>query len=598
MRETESYGPSVLGAMWRRRNVVVAIIVASLILAIVGTLVADGAFRATALMSVEDPRATSIIDQGQAQRPERYVADQAQIIQSELVLLRSVDALPDDLNLQISDLQKLLVVESSDDSNLIQLVVEADDGPTAVQIVNTVAEQYQDVLALEKAERIQSAIAQLETSIDTASSDLRNIQSEIVEIVSARDGRDDLDAQFEANLQRFSELQAQLSTPGTSVEAAARARTQIEGLLAQFTTMQAVLDLESSDPELAALLSEQSAIIERQSGLVATRDGLRADAELSTSGVTLFAPAQIAELVQVGRIGLLALGLILGTIIAAMVAYILDLRYRAFADRTEPESILGAPLLADIPDFGADGIETDAPVAEAPESATSEAFGFAAASIERRFASRGDDGGGNIVVVTGPVAGSGRTTTVLNIGLAAAKRGKRVLLVDADVSNPELSKLLLGFDTIGSLTVERTRRSGTHVRIRVAGTALDILTNGMSAVPAQGTARELAVEDLLGKIPDDYYDLVLIDTPPLAQASYVASIIGSADHTLLTLRHGTRVAPVEEAADRLEALGTRSSGYLYMGTGSRRRTSARDDDPTPELTVEDIVEVEPGIEGR
>jgi tyrosine-protein kinase Etk/Wzc len=576
--------------MWRRRTVVVAIVGALVALALLFSVVADSSFRATALLSVEDPRATSIIDQGTAQRPERYVADQAAIIQSELVLLPSVDALREaGVDIDLDTLQDDLIVLSSEDSNLIQLVYEDANGPRVVEIVNTVAEQYQAVLAENKTESVQSAIAQIEISIDEASNDLTEIEAEIGAIIDARQGRSSLDLQFEENLARFAALQERLAEPATSADARAQIRAEIDDLLAQFDTLQAIQNLETSDLALSSLLAEQNSVITRQSELLATRDGLRADAELSSAGVTLFSPAQIPELVEIGRVSLLALALIVGLIVAAAIAYILDIRFRALSDRSEPENVLGAPMLADIPDFNADGIETDAPVAEAPESATAEAYGFAAASIERKLAARGGEGAGgrNAVVVTGPMVGSGRTTSVLNMGLAAAKRGKRVLLVDADVSNPDLSRMLLDFDTLGGLNVERTRRSPSHIRIRVAGTALDLLTNGTTVVPSQGTARELAVEDLLGRIPDDYYDLVLIDTAPLAQASYVASVIGSADYTVVTLKHGTRVAPVEEATDRLEALGTRAAGYIYVGTGSRRRVGPREPDIEPDLSQAD-----------
>ena len=590
MRPNEAYGPSVLGAMWRRRTIVVAIVSVFIALAMLFSFAVDSGFRATALLSVEDPRATSIIDQGTAQSPERYVADQAAIIQSELVLLPSVDALRDaGIDVGLTTLQEELAVVSSDDSNLIQLVFEDSNGPRVVQVVNTVAEQYQAVLAANKAESVQSAISQIEVSIDEASADLDEVESQIAAIIEAREGREALDVQFEENLTRFAALQEQLANRSLTPEGRSEIRAEIEDLLAQFDTLQAIQNLETTDPALSSLLAEQSSIIARQSELFATRDGLRADAELSSAGVTLFSPAQIPELVEIGLVSLLALAVIVGGIVAAAVAYVLDIRFRAFADRSEPETVLGAPMLADIPDYSADGIETDAPVAEAPDSATAEAYGFAAASIERKLAARGSDGsaGRNTVVVTGPLVGSGRTTSVLNMGLAGAKRGKRVLLVDADVSNPALSRMLLDFDTLGGLEVERTRRSPSHIRIRVAGTALDLLTNGTTVVPSQGTARELAVEDLLERIPEDYYDLILIDTPPLAQASYVASVIGSADYTVVTLRHGTRVAPVEEATDRLEALGTRAAGYIYVGTGTRRRVSQREPDIEPDLSQED-----------
>ena len=100
--------------------------------------------------------------------------------------------------------------------------------------------------------------------------------------------------------------------------------------------------------------------------------------------------------------------------------------------------ILKAPLLAAIPDFRAARLATPLPVRDAPDSDAAEAYRFALSSLETAF--RGTVG--HIALVASSKVGQGKTTSTANLALAAASLGYKVLAIDADFGDQDLTKLL------------------------------------------------------------------------------------------------------------------------------------------------------------
>ena len=90
------------------------------------------------------------------------------------------------------------------------------------------------------------------------------------------------------------------------------------------------------------------------------------------------------------------------------------------SDKNDPAPILGAPLLASIPDFKLVGAAGPAPTISAPGSGAAEAYQFAL----EEFSS-------STVLITSTSPNEGKNATALNLSIAAAQDGRKVLLVDA-----------------------------------------------------------------------------------------------------------------------------------------------------------------------
>ena len=164
-----------------------------------------------------------------------------------------------------------------------------------------------------------------------------------------------------------------------------------------------------------------------------------------------------------------AIGLVVGTLLAAGLAYARASRRRCLADRDDPAAIYDAPLIGEIPSpsraafCAAVRAAGPLPVAADPQSPAAEAFRFTAGYVERIRAARGDR---LAVVFVSSESGGDRSMVVANLALAVAESGTSVLAVDADSSEGVLTALLLpgspqadGFDQV---IAGRRHRPGLH----------------------------------------------------------------------------------------------------------------------------------------
>jgi capsular exopolysaccharide synthesis family protein len=121
-----------------------------------------------------------------------------------------------------------------------------------------------------------------------------------------------------------------------------------------------------------------------------------------------------------------------------------------------------------------------------------------------------------VIGVTSTIPGEGKTTISSALAQSIAQAGSRVILVDGDLRNPSLTRIIAPDATTGVLEV----LSGTAALDRVAWK--DPLT-GMTVLPAIVTAREASSEMLgslgmkkLFEVLRSSYDYVVVDLPPLA----------------------------------------------------------------------------------
>jgi capsular exopolysaccharide synthesis family protein len=267
----------------------------------------------------------------------------------------------------------------------------------------------------------------------------------------------------------------------------------------------------------------------------------------------------------------MAVALVVGLFGGVGLAYLLASRSRVFHDRMEPELILEAPLLADIPDFAQEGLTTLLPVRDEPRSASAEAFRFAAASLELKM-NRQDV---KSLAIISPTLGAGKSTVLANIALAAVRQGNKVLLIDADFGNQALTTLLAGDEGTrepgltdvmsGGLTISQAIRS-----IEVGPDLLiSLLSRGRQPVAAADLLRSEGARTLFTTAKEEY-DMVLVDAPPLLQVAYASTIAGLVDAVLVLVAHEGSAAQLEEAYARLGLIGVSSLGYVYNSSPLRR----------------------------
>lgn len=189
----------------------------------------------------------------------------------------------------------------------------------------------------------------------------------------------------------------------------------------------------------------------------------------------------------------------------------------------------------------------------------------------------------NSVLVVSAEPGEGKTLVSLGLALAGVTSGERVLLIEADMRDPGLSRIL-GLEGAsglsGALLDEGAGApSDAAVAVRagdladaIGGATLDVLPAG--AIPPNPTEliESQRMKDLIA-LAEQQYDFVVIDTPPVLAVSDAVPLIALVSGVLAVSGIGvsTRHAAAD-LAERLERLGAPTLGIVANFAEHRGRS--------------------------
>ena len=170
-----------------------------------------------------------------------------------------------------------------------------------------------------------------------------------------------------------------------------------------------------------------------------------------------------------------------------------------------------------------------------------------------------------VVAFTSALPGEGKTTTAVNLALALAHRGSKVLLIDGDLRRgivhnvfeaerePGLTSVLWGMASFES--ARRTLQVGD-------GATLDYLTTGTLPPNPTSLVESNTMRTLLEQWRE-LYDSVVIDTPPVNVITDAALLGAHADGVVLVARSGvTHAAALGYAIDQLRRVQARVLGVV------------------------------------
>ncbi|MDD9369379.1 MAG: hypothetical protein PV358_04640 [Acidimicrobiales bacterium] len=169
-----------------------------------------------------------------------------------------------------------------------------------------------------------------------------------------------------------------------------------------------------------------------------------------------------------------------------------------------------------------------------------------------------------VILVTSPEAGDGKSSTSANLAMAYAEAGQSVLLVQWDLWRPIPAKVFEAEDAPG---VSEFLDAGNASLVRfVQSTSVP----GLHLVPAgklgHQPGAQLDAELRLLEEARSLADVVIIDTAPLLAASVTRELVTMADVVVLTSRAGRTTSPAaERTAELLERLGAPTLGVVLVG---------------------------------
>src|SRR3984957_13838373 len=194
---------------------------------------------------------------------------------------------------------------------------------------------------------------------------------------------------------------------------------------------------------------------------------------------------------------------------------------------------------------------------------------------------QGNNGGpcGQVLLVTSPVAGEGKSMLSTNLAIVYAQRGKTVLLVDGDLRTPVLHRSLNleSGQGLSSLLFEgNVDDAASATQIPFPGIpGLYVLPAGpVPAYPAELLASDDMAE--LVRIWRRAYDYIIIDGAPILPVTDSALLSRYADFTLVVARHNvTNRKSLERTCQILRSQGVRHIGMVLNGVKASRADQYR-----------------------
>ena len=525
----------------------------------------DTEYEAIASVIVEDPRASTpfeVTDLGRpsTQASERYLADQVEILRSGEIAKSASERLNERFSQQYFERNTTVVGDLN--SNLIEIGFTAPTPEDAQAGANAIALEYQQLRRRQVQETAQVALTKVEALLESIDTEIASLTGLIARERAGNAAIQELNRQFEEAQQELNTLRLEREEFAIGSPQREAINARITELLADFSTWEVVLRLSERGSVLENLIAERNAAVEERATLIDRANSIEVDAELAPGGVSLFSEAALPEdATGLGVPIVVAIAAILGLAIAAAAAYYLSLRRWGVAGKDSPRIVLGAPLLAEVPNFDIEGV-TSTPILTNPASSAAEAFRFAASVVDIRASAQN----AKSLMVIAATPGAGRTATVANTGAAAAQDGLNVLLIDADFTDQSLTSLVVnGVPALGITHVidGAAELDDAVTEVPVGATeSMSVLSAGRTDLEAAQYLRTTRAKAFFDTIADRF-DLVLIDGPPILRVAYGSVLARYADAAIVVVEHETQIAPLEELREHVSLIDLPIVGYVY-----------------------------------
>ena len=166
------------------------------------------------------------------------------------------------------------------------------------------------------------------------------------------------------------------------------------------------------------------------------------------------------------------------------------------------------------------------------------------------------------IVITSSLPGEGKSTTSINLAIALAEAGTRVLLVDADLRRPQIAKYLQLEGHVGLTTVLIGRADLADVVQPWGNGNLNVLPSGQVPPNPSELLGSHAMEKLMAEAATSY-DVVLLDSPPLLPVTDSAILAGKAGGALVVVgSDAIHVAQLEDSLESLKSVDARVLGLV------------------------------------
>ncbi len=171
-----------------------------------------------------------------------------------------------------------------------------------------------------------------------------------------------------------------------------------------------------------------------------------------------------------------------------------------------------------------------------------------------------------VIMVTSTAPGEGKSVVSLNLAAIFAKNNQKILVIDADIRNSGIKKLL----NSTTLEVKKEIKDNTETFLytisEIEALNVDLLTFNTNETKLHKLIRTSNFKKIIDSFLEEY-DMIFVDTPPCGMISDAAIIAGAADAAIYVIRQDTVMEmSIKEGLDSLISTDVNLIGCVLNGT--------------------------------
>ncbi|MDJ0702606.1 MAG: polysaccharide biosynthesis tyrosine autokinase [Leptolyngbyaceae cyanobacterium MO_188.B28] len=330
------------------------------------------------------------------------------------------------------------------------------------------------------------------------------------------------------------------------------------GLIAEYDRLQPEVDIDRS--VLQKLLEEKEIV----------------SAKLARGGFNW----QVVESPQLGKkvgpsaVHTLMLGGVVGIFLGGIVAFIREAIDNAVHSPEDLEKQTALPLLGSLPSvplIATDGLssplrlnQTSLNAGFGLELMQQPLFREALDLIYKNIQLLGGSPKSESITITSALPGEGKSTLILGLALSAARQGRRVLVIDADLRRPSLhERLNLPNDRGLTSLLKHGPGAAKPIQLSLMDVKINVLPAGLESTDPVRLLASQRMGRLMAALKEAY-DLVLLDTPPLLEVVDALQVGTFCNSTILISRleqvTQTELRKAITQLSRLKVLGIVANG--------------------------------------
>ncbi|PIP54924.1 MAG: hypothetical protein COX07_02665 [Bacteroidetes bacterium CG23_combo_of_CG06-09_8_20_14_all_32_9] len=224
------------------------------------------------------------------------------------------------------------------------------------------------------------------------------------------------------------------------------------------------------------------------------------------------------------------IAIILGILIPLIIIIIIDFFNDKILDRSDVESATKIPIIATI---GHNTKDVDFVVYQKPKSSIAESFRTLRTNLQYMHIDKNLKT--HTIAITSTVSGEGKTFCAINLASIFAFSGKKTVIISLDLRKPKLHKDFGVDNTIGISTCLIGNNTLDEIIIPTLQDNLYVVTSG----PIPPNPAELLESEHMQQLLENLksrYDIIIIDTPPVAIVTDAILISKFADTNIFVVR--------------------------------------------------------------